>query len=70
MNNFKKFRKTADLNQQKTADLFGVHRQTYCQWETGKREPSAAALRLLGILEKIYSIKNADKRQDIIEKVL
>lgn len=38
--NIKRLRKNKGLKQQEIAELLGVKRNTYSDWENGKREPS------------------------------
>lgn len=50
--NLRKARREKRLTQQQVADLFGVAKSTYCQYETGASEPNIVRLKKLAkILE-------------------
>ncbi len=51
MNRAEHCRRKLGLSYAEMAQICGVHRQTWIKWERGERQPDAAALRLMAILE-------------------
>jgi transcriptional regulator with XRE-family HTH domain len=45
--NLKKARQNANMTQEEVAVKIGVAKNTYCNWELGKREPDIMKIRLL-----------------------
>ena len=48
----KRVRNSINVNQRQFADLLGVKHDAVRSWEGGRRNPSGAACKLLGLLDK------------------
>jgi transcriptional regulator with XRE-family HTH domain len=54
--NLRKARREKKLTQQQVADLLGVAKSTYCQYETGASEPNILRLKKLAKILKSIGI--------------